>query len=228
MHMNHKSQGNVLFLILIAVALFAALSYAVTQSTRGGGNAGDEKTGIHAAQIIQYAGSIATAIQRIQVSGRYTINEVDFQTPGSNNTNCTVDDCRVFNSNRYGVPYVPPKIEWLTPDNGDAYWGEYRAANFPVDGVGITGGAGDSELAWRLAAVKEDICIAINEKLGVTSGGVSPPVAVNGINLFSWYVGGTVGGNILVDAGGLLSGQQTGCYATSGGLYVFYHVLFAR
>lgn len=46
-------RGNVLFLILLAVVLFAALNYAVTSSMSGGGkNASDERYRLLASQLI--------------------------------------------------------------------------------------------------------------------------------------------------------------------------------
>ena len=59
----------VLFLILIAVALFAALSYAVTNSGRGGGGTDREQAEIMAAQMMQFISSLQTAKQRYEILG---------------------------------------------------------------------------------------------------------------------------------------------------------------
>lgn len=57
--------GNALFLILIAVALFAALSYALTQSTRGGGNIDREEQMIAQAVSEQCSASIDYAVNKL-------------------------------------------------------------------------------------------------------------------------------------------------------------------
>lgn len=76
---NKNQQGNVLFLILIAVALFAALSYAVTSSTRaGGGNANNEKTNLQISQMHQYAAALNGAAQRLQVINKCDETELNF------------------------------------------------------------------------------------------------------------------------------------------------------
>lgn len=61
--MRRSERGNILFMILIAVALFAALSYAVTSSSRGGSKGiGEERARLLASRIVQYGTSIEQAV----------------------------------------------------------------------------------------------------------------------------------------------------------------------
>ena len=64
-----SEKGNALFLILIAVALFAALSYAVTQSGRSSGSIDRETAMIAASQITQYPATLDTTITRMIITG---------------------------------------------------------------------------------------------------------------------------------------------------------------
>ena len=57
--------GNALFLVLIAITLFGALSYAVTQSFTSGSNNDQERTRLKATEIQEYAADMETAVQRL-------------------------------------------------------------------------------------------------------------------------------------------------------------------
>ena len=50
-----SQSGNIIFIILIAVALFAALSFVVSQMMRGPTTIGEEKDGVIVAEILAYA-----------------------------------------------------------------------------------------------------------------------------------------------------------------------------
>ena len=80
MSKSRNSDGNVLFLILIAVALFAALSYAVTSSSRGGGKGiSEEKANMGAAAIEQYVAHLRAEVQRLMIANGYGIENLDWR-----------------------------------------------------------------------------------------------------------------------------------------------------
>ncbi len=103
-----KQRGNILFLILLAVVLFAALTYAVTSGMRGGGkDAGGESAQAKAATILQFLQQLDTAAMRMTLTGGQKIENLSFEhaqkswnmpvSPAAEgNSNCSVDSCKVF------------------------------------------------------------------------------------------------------------------------------------
>lgn len=98
---NHiNAHGNVLFLILIAVALFAGLGYAVTTSLNTApAKVEDEKQKLDQAVLNNCEAAINLALLRLRNMGDCSDDEINYEMPdGSNaNPNAPADDhCNVF------------------------------------------------------------------------------------------------------------------------------------
>ena len=115
-----KNNGNALFLILIAIALFGALSYAVTNAGRGGGNVDKETLKLSISTLVQQAGSIKTAVTRATLLNGLEPFELEFTNSvykayynnQYDNPDCNSSDCRVFDPDGGGAPFpeVPKDI----------------------------------------------------------------------------------------------------------------------
>jgi hypothetical protein len=97
---RRHEHGNVLFLILIAVALFAGLSYVVTNSTRSGsGSISNETAKLDQAQSENCDVNIKVAETRLVASGRCTEAELNYVLPTglNDNPNAPADgSCNIF------------------------------------------------------------------------------------------------------------------------------------
>lgn len=224
-------EGNVLFLILIAVVLFAALSYAVTRSSHSNsGGVENEKGKILAAQIIQYPAGLRVSIVRMIVGG---INPegLRFDLPSGFSG---IADVRplVFHPQGGGATYVEGVSD--TMESGvKGPW--YFNAGFEIEDIGLNAGGSDSgnDIVAFLPGVLKSICASINHGLGIDGipqvnsdisadyrvlmddGYVLPPTEI---------ILGVAGGNGTDN----LRGQPAGCFQNAGGEYVYYHLLAER
>lgn len=132
-----SQRGNILFLILLAVVLFAALSYAVTSGMRGGGNnASKESAQAAASAIIQYLTMVQSEVQRLMLVNDCTTDNLDWRTGkyvrfdntaiGTYTATAVTPKtgCAVFSD--YGGPVVPQTFEQYTQQS---YMTGYAAAN---------------------------------------------------------------------------------------------------
>lgn len=226
-----KEEGNVLFLILIAVALFAALSYAVTSSTRSGGDAGKESDGIMAAQITQYPAGITTSIVRMIIGGT-SVEDIRFNRP-SEYDDLDSTSIGVFHPQGGGATYNPAPADAMV--SGSAGQWNFNG-DLEVPDIGLSGTDGNDIIAF-LVGIKQSICRKINEEHGL---GTTIPVLSS--DLSAEYVkrmyddgssdyalpSGTDEPDI-DDGSGSFDGQPFGCFQNNGGGdYVYYHVVVER
>lgn len=221
-----KSKGNVLFLILIAVALFAALAYAVSGSTRSGtGTASPEKIEIAASQIVQYGVSVQTAVQRMTVGGQCAETQIcfenEFSTYFASGTkihfagSCpgVPDSCKVFHpTGGNAIAMAPaagsfPAIANLPP-GATRTPGHPAAVTIPVQNVGTAA----PDLVLFIPYVSDDVCKAINRKLGIAGDGGDYRPLDDGTGLSNFF-GVYNGTGAFGEQDSTVSGQLSFCAA---------------
>lgn len=231
---NTRQSGNALFLILIAVALFAALSYAVTQSSRGGGaSASKEQNIIYASRIVQLSTTIENAITKLQISNECSDTQISFENPvffqfpwdHYVNSNAPADKtCHVFAADGGGVSPAQLLAEAFTPCCVDGLRDtEYRYPRFSGEGIADLG-LGDPELTLLVGGLKKDVCIELNNKLGVDNPGGDPPTISSTCYNNQAGFTGTYGSSNVTWCG--LTQKRSACvYDDYGPNYYFYNAL---
>lgn len=241
--MNNNQNGNILFLILIAVVLFAALSYAVTQSSRGSSNADKETLKLVASEMLQDASLMSQAVQRLMLIKGCSDTEISVQYDwdgdgtlenngdDNNNSSAPADrTCHIFFPEGAGMPWKTKPGGLLDSDILESY---------RLEGNTLINGFGDdtkSELIYTLIMDNTDkiqnLCDTINEMTGLpkdlyASVNYSWIPAFRGTysdpNTGSRNIGNDVSETDFV-------GQSTGCFRTShtGTKFSFFHVVHGR
>lgn len=239
-------RGNVLFLILIAVALFAALSYAVTQSTRSGsGDASGETNLINSAQLAQYPAGVRTSVVRMVIGG-IAVDQLLFDAP-ADFANIS-GRFGVFHPDGGGAVFQRAPESLLDP-GANGQW--IFSSEFQVEDIGITDAAiAGNEIIAFLPGVSQNVCRRLNAEVGINSGnadgvpdtltptvGAAPAAAPTTAEMMAFTAPGAPG--IVAHSGvigGDMRGQPFGCYRAEGAatdvyptrVYVYYHVLVER
>jgi hypothetical protein len=216
--------GNVLFFILIAVALLAALSIAITQGSRDSSSGVTaDKQRLLASEIIDYGDTVQKAVAMLRLRG-VTFDALRFATTALGTTYGTAGAAptnEVFNIAGGGVIY---KDE--TPDAMAAPQSYVFTAGNEVTGVGTTC-AGDSctDLLILLPGINQDVCMEINALIGIDNPAGAPPVETVvdktpfvGVATYAQTIGN-----------GSLSGKTAACFFDTGSSnYTYYQVLMPR
>ncbi len=237
--MNFKSQsGNVLVYILIAVALFAALGFAVSNMMRtSGSTVSGEKDVVFASEILNYAKTMRDMVQYLRISKNCSEDEISFERSpfdGSDsdyvNKNAPSDfSCHLFHPNGGAMDYqagskdANDAIDWIFTGTND------------IEGIGNQCNADRcADLIAILPDIAPALCRKINKTLGIATDHNYITQEDNSFEIDPFQGKYTYEAKLSdKDTLGALKGRSQGCIKgnsqpQSADKYYFYQVLLAR
>lgn len=220
---NAGERGNALIYVLIAIALFAALSMTMSRriDTGEAGTVSDEKAELYALQLMNYAVQAKSAVEQMLFTGE-EIDNLDFILPGEAAFNTAPHASKVYHPQGGGLnPGVLPDevgadtVALLTP-------GWYMGRFSDVEWTKST----DHDVLLVAYEISETICAKINLRL---TGSETIPTLAGFTNLHNVFIDPAVH-----SSGGAADLTSALCAACDGykalcvergGAYAFYNVI---
>ena len=233
-----NQDGNVLWFILLAVALLAFLTGVVSRNSASIDQTGSvEDARIKAGHLLRFAKSVETTVQRMMLNG-ISENDLDFVaiSAAHNNTNCSTDECEVFNIKGGGITYE--NVAGLLNDSSHTDdWHvstENRVYQFGCDAATNR----CTELLLLADNVPRPVCIQINKIQNITNPGGQLPQQREVLegSAFTGAYSTTIntdmiGGTDASNESPQVKGKSAGCIYEFGGgqnKFYFYQILIPR
>lgn len=216
--------GNVFFIILIGIAMFAALAMVISRGMQGQSTHAmtDRDAELAAVDILSYTQRLERAVNFLRRHGisESDISFVNNEVSGYAHSPVQPDSNKIFHLSG-------GKASWQNPPGGanDGSDWIFTGGSCIADvGNGATGCDSDTadneELIVVLPAVSMNVCTWIDKKLGISS---IPADGGGGYSTTKFT--GTYGDDTEIIPAG--SSYETAC-VSYGGSYYFYSVLIAR
>ena len=236
----HRESGSAFFIILFAIAMFAALSYAVMRSGGFSTSALTREQATMAAQeIIAYGETISKTVQTLKLRGCLETqlgfeNTVwkqangTLQHPVGHNPGMGGDACNVFSptGGKASPIIVPADPIFKVTDPTHPETGHGIVFSVSVVGVGST----QNDLVLIFHYIHPSVCREINKLLNLTQSNVLIEDSWAGAPR---YDGGFLGTAQIGEESSVLVGQTQGCIKWTGSGYGdsdvnYYKVLLTR
>lgn len=224
---GNSEAGGIIIWIMIMVALFAALSYAVSQGSRSGTQSiSSEQASLAATEILDYATAVKRVVQELQING-CSDTEISFENnvvSGYTNPNSPSDNsCHIFHPNGGGLQYLNFSSDrYDSTYNGQSNFQE----NIFTGAVAVEGiGTSSEDLIFTIPYVQSSICENINEKMDM---GTTMPIDIYTASKFTGGFSASTN-PIIGDDAPLLEDKSVFCARREASTYHYFgQVLIAR